>query len=140
MNYVKLLIIGSLFTLSGAANADDHAGNSGPGVAEFWNCTLKEGHTLDEIRQLSSIVEQVNKDTIKGKVGQWIFQPFAGGDIAPGRFVLMTAWPSFAEMGKGFEAWFGQNVGAEGMQVFGDAAVCQSRTIATIEEQFNAMD
>ena len=140
MNYLKSIAVLSLMTAAMTANADDHAGNSQPRVAEFWNCTLKEGHSLDEIRQLSDIVEQVNKDTIKGRVGQWIFEPFAGSDITPGRFVLMTAWPSFEEMGKGFESWFGQESGSQGMQVFGDAAVCQSRTIATVKEQFNAMN
>ena len=94
---------------------------------------------MDEIRQLTDIVERVTKEQIKGKAGQWIFQPFAGGDMTPGRFILMTAWPSFEEMGKGFEGWFGRNEGAEGMVVFNNAAVCQSRTIATIERQFSTM-
>jgi len=26
------------------------------------------------------------------------------------------------------------------MQIFGDAAVCESRSIATVEQQFNAMN
>lgn len=139
MYYLQLTLVFTLLALGNCTYADDHAGNGGPRVAEFWNCTLKDGHTMDEIRQLTDIVERVTKEQIKGKAGQWIFQPFAGGDMTPGRFVLMTAWPSFEEMGKGFEGWFGRNEGAEGMVVFNNAAVCQSRTIATIERQFSTL-
>lgn len=140
MKNLSLTLLCALLALGNLAYADDHAKNTGASVAEFWNCTLKEGHSMDEIRQLASIVEQVTKDSIKGRAGQWILQPFAGGDMTPGRFVLMTAWPNFEEMGKGFEGWFGRNEGAEGMVVFNNAAVCASRTIATVEQQFNTMN
>ena len=93
---------------------------------------------MDDVRQLTKIVEQYT-ESIKGKAGQWIFTPFSG-DMTQGAFALMTVWPNFEEMGKGFQGWFAEGAGDKGMVIFNRAASCSTRNFATIEEQFDNMD
>ena len=135
--FSALASICMIFSIS--AYADDHSPNrSNSAVAEFWMCQLNEGQTMNEVRQLTKIVEEYT-ESIKGKAGQWIFTPFSG-DMTPGSFALMTVWPNFEEMGKGFQGWFAEGGGDKGMAIFNRAASCSTRNFATIEEQFDNTD
>ena len=135
--FSALASICMIFSIS--AYADDHSPNtSNLAVAEFWMCQLNEGQTMNEVRQLTKIVEEYT-ESIKGKAGQWIFTPFSG-DMTPGSFTLMTVWPNFEEMGKGFQGWFAEGGGDKGMAIFNRAASCSTRNFATIEEQFDNTD
>ena len=135
--FSALASICMIFSIS--AYADDHSPNtSNSAVAEFWMCQLNEGQTMNEVRQLTKIVEEYT-ESIKGKTGQWIFTPFSG-DMTPGSFALMTVWPNFEEMGKGFQGWFAEGGGDKGMAIFNRAASCSTRNFATIEEQFDNTD
>ena len=135
--FSALTSICMLFSIS--AYADDHSPNtSNSAVAEFWMCQLNEGQTMNDVRQLTKIVEEYT-ESIKGKAGQWIFTPFSG-DMTPGSFALMTVWPNFEEMGKGFQGWFAEGGGDKGMTIFNRAASCSTRNFATIEEQFDNTD
>jgi hypothetical protein len=133
-------VVTSIFMLfSISAYGDDHRSSaSNSAVAEFWMCQLNEGQTMDDVRQLTKIVEKYT-ESIEGKAGQLILTPFSG-DMTPGTFALMTVWPNFEEMGKGFQGWFAEGAGDKGMVIFNRAASCSTRNFATIEEQFNMMD
>ncbi|MBA58285.1 MAG: hypothetical protein CMQ40_03845 [Gammaproteobacteria bacterium] len=132
--FISILMFFSVNTMG---NAND-SGAPGISVAEFWMCKLNAGQTMNDVRKLTKIVEEYS-ESIDGKAGQWIFTPFSG-DMTPGTFVLMTVWPDFEEMGKGFQGWFAEGAGDKGMAIFSKAATCWQRNFATIEEQFDTMD
>jgi len=132
-----LTLIFLLFSIS--THADNHRSSEGTtSVAEFWMCQLNEGQTMNDVRQLTKIVKEYT-ESIEGKAGQWIFTPFSG-DMTAGSFALMTVWPDFEEMGRGFQGWFAEGAGDKGMKIWNRAATCTSRNFATVEEQFDSMD
>ena len=139
MKKIFPILIAFFLLLAVGAHADDHSSSEGmTSVAEFWMCQLNKGQTMDDVRQLTKIVEEYTEST-ETKAGQWIFTPFSG-EMTPGSFALMTVWPDFEEMGKGFQGWFAEGAGDKGMKIWNRAATCSSRNFATIEEQFDKMD
>ena len=139
MNRIFSAVTSIFMLFSISAYGDDHSSStSNSAVAEFWMCQLNEGQTMNDVRQLTKIVEEYTEST-EVKAGQWIFTPFSG-DMTPGSFALMTVWPDFEEMGKGFQGWFAEGAGDKGMEIWNRAATCISRNFATIEEQFNMVD
>tara|TARA_E500000178_G_scaffold262930_1_gene259989 strand:- start:43 stop:438 length:396 start_codon:yes stop_codon:yes gene_type:complete len=123
-----------------AAQADGHAADHAQpvmGPVEVWTCNLNEGKTLDDVREVSSMVSKVTKE--EGiAAAQWIFTPFTG-DMDPTRFVLMTGWPSFAVMGEGFDSFFVGDAGAEVLAAWTAAASCETRNLLMVEGTFNQM-
>tara|TARA_S200000501_G_C20472643_1_gene590169 strand:+ start:81 stop:548 length:468 start_codon:yes stop_codon:yes gene_type:complete len=116
--------------------ADDH---SEPTLApvEVWTCNLNEGKTIEDVRNVSSMVSKVTaKEGIA--TAQWIFTPFTG-DMDASSFMLMTGWPDFAAMGKGFDSFFVGNAGAEVLTEWAATATCERRNLLMVENTFNQM-
>ena len=134
MNRLALALLGTVLPL--AAFADHHeVGPSNP--VETWSCVLKEGKTLDDVRQVAAMVKTVG-EARQDPIAQWLFTPFTG-DMSEGRFVLMTAWPSFASMGTSFQGFFGEGAGADVMVAWTAAADCETRDLYTAEALHNSM-
>ena len=134
-----LAVLSSTLLLSVNSIADDHASaEQSAAIAEFWYCKLNKGQTMNDMRKVTNYVEKFS-ETHELKIGQWILTPFSG-DMTPGNFVLMVVWPTFEQMGKSFQNWFGEGLGSEGMALFSKTATCGLRNFATVEEHFNSME
>lgn len=127
----KVLITLLLFPLT--VLADDH--NSSAPV-ETWNCSLNEGQSMETVVKISEAVGAWSKS--KGfSDGQWIFTPSSGDMSDQGRFILMTGWADWAEMGKALQGFFGDGEGAQIFADFNQAATCESRNFWTVINTYN---
>ena len=133
---IKQISMAILLTTSTAALADDHS-SATPGPVETWNCVLNEGKTMDDVRNVTRMVSEVD-DADSNPVAQWVFTPFTG-DMETGRFVLMTGWPSFPAMGKAFGNFFSDGAGDEVMVEWAATATCDTRNLYTVEEMHNSI-
>ncbi|MEK9873533.1 MAG: hypothetical protein VW583_07205, partial [Betaproteobacteria bacterium] len=89
----RILISLLLFPLAVLA---DHHSTTAP--VETWNCSLNEGQSMETVVEISKAVGAWSKS--KGlNDAQWIFTPSSGDMSDQGRFILMTGWASWAEMG-----------------------------------------
>ena len=125
-----------LVAASTAVVADDHS-DATPGPVETWNCVLNEGKTLDDVRKVGAMVEEVAK-AAGDPLAQWIFTPFTG-DMETGRFILMTGWPSFPSMGTSFGNFFTEGNGDEVMVEWAATATCDTRNLYTVEQLHNSI-
>ena len=69
--------------------------------AEIWYCEINEGFSMQDVRDVSMGVKKFSEENgMKGT--QYLTTTFMGS-MNPKAFELMTAWPSFEVMGKGFD-------------------------------------
>ena len=116
--------------------ADNHA-QSAMAPVEVWTCNLNEGKTIEDVRTVSQMVSKVSaKEGIP--TAQWIFTPFTG-DMDASRFMLMTGWPDFGAMGKGFDSFFIGDAGAAVLKEWSATATCERRNLLLVESTFNQM-
>ena len=137
--FILLCFSSILISIASIASADNHASmENNLSIAEFWYCSLNDGQTMEDMRKVTANVEKFSEEN-NLKIGQWILTPFSG-DMTAGNFVLMVVWPSFEQMGSSFQRWFGEGLGNDGMALFNQAATCDQRNFATIEEHFDNME
>ena len=119
--------------VSHLAFADNHASIA---PAETWICSLNEGKTMSDVISVSKAVGEWSNS--KGlSDAQWIFIPSSGDLSDQGRFLLMTAWSDWSEMGKAQQGFFGDGEGAEIFADFNAAATCESRNFWTVQGVYN---
>ena len=133
---IRQISIAFLIAASTAVVADDHS-DATPGPVETWNCVLNEGKTLDDVRKVGAMVEEV-AEAAGDPLAQWIFTPFTG-DMETGRFILMTGWPSFPSMGTSFGNFFTDGNGDEVMVEWAATATCDTRNLYTVEQLHNSI-
>ena len=133
---IRQISIAFLVAASTAVVADDHS-DATPGPVETWNCVLNEGKTLDDVRKVTAMVEEV-AEAAGDPLAQWIFTPFTG-DMETGRFILMTGWPSFPSMGTSFGNFFTDGNGDEVMVEWSATATCDTRNLYTVEQLHNSI-
>ncbi len=115
------------------AIADSH---SVAAPVETWNCSLNEGQSMETVVKLSKAVGAWSKS--KGlSDAQWIFTPSSGDMSDQGRFILMTGWANWEEMGKALQGFFGDGEGAEIFADFNKAATCETRNFWTVTTTYN---
>ena len=114
-------------------------GHSIANPAETWECSLKDGKTMDDVRSVSKAVSELSKKN-GNQEAQWLFTPFSGDMQDQGRFILMTAWKDFQTMGTSFEKFFGEGEGDDVMAEWSAAATCTSRNFWTVEELYNEIE
>jgi len=132
---MKLLSIVVGFLFSSFVMADHH---SAAGPVETWQCSLNDGKTMADVRQVSKAVGQWSQS--KGlSDAQWIFTPFSGDMSDAGRFILMTAWSDYKSMGEALQGFFGDGEGAEIFAAFNAAATCSTRNFWTVETVFDRL-
>ena len=113
--------------------ADDQA-NIAP--VETWNCSLNEGKTMEDVVKISKAVGEWSKS--KGlSDAQWLFVPSSGDLSDQGRFVLMTSWSDWSEMGKAQQGFFGDGEGDQIFEDFNVASTCESRNFWTVQGTYN---
>ena len=126
-------ILFSLLLLPFYLFADDHSASA---PVETWNCSLNEGQTMETVLNISKAVGAWSKS--KGlSDGQWIFTPSSGDMSDQGRFILMTGWGSWEEMGKALQGFFGDGEGAQIFADFNEAATCETRNFWTVINTYN---
>ena len=133
---IRQISIAFFVAASTAVVADDHS-DATPGPVETWNCVLNEGKTLDDVRKVTAMVEEV-AEAAGDPLAQWIFTPFTG-DMENGRFILMTGWPSFPSMGTSFGNFFTDGSGDEVMVEWAATATCDTRNLYTVEQLHNSI-
>lgn len=133
---IRQISLAFLVAASTAVVADDHS-DATPGPVETWNCVLNEGKTLDDVRKVTAMVEEV-AEAAGDPLAQWIFTPFTG-DMETGRFILMTGWPSFPSMGTSFGNFFTDGNGDEVMVEWSATATCDTRNLYTVEQLHNSI-
>jgi hypothetical protein len=130
---MKKIVCVLALLVSHLAFAEHHASVA---PVETWNCSLNEGKSMNDIINVSKAVGVWSKS--KGlNDAQWIFIPSSGDLSDQGRFVLMTGWGDWSEMGKAQQGFFGDG---EGTQIFADfnaAATCESRNFWTVQSTYN---
>ena len=110
------------------AVADDHSASA---PVETWNCSLNEGQSMETVLTISKAVGAWSKS--KGlNDAQWIFTPSSGDMSDQGRFILMTGWANWEEMGKALQGFFGDGEGAQLFADFNEAATCDTRNFWTV--------
>jgi hypothetical protein len=91
---------------------------------------------MDAVVKLSKAVGAWSKS--KGlSDAQWIFTPSSGDMSDQGRFILMTGWANWEEMGKALQGFFGDGEGAQIFADFNEAATCESRNFWTVTNTYN---
>ena len=133
---IRQISLAFLIAASSAVVADDHS-DATPGPVETWNCVLSEGKTIDDVRKVGAMVEEVAK-AAGDSLAQWIFTPFTG-DMETGRFILMTGWPSFPSMGTSFGNFFTDGNGDEVMVEWAAKATYDTRNLYTVEQLHNSI-
>ena len=128
---MKIIIFALLFPLT--VLADNHSASV---PAETWNCSLNVGKTIDDVLAISAAVGAWSKS--KGlSDAQWIFTPSSGDMSDQGRFVLMTAWENWTEMGNALQGFFGDGEGNQIFADFNEAATCESRNFWTVQNPYD---
>ena len=130
IKYISVLIITLLSINLFAQNT-----SSTTVPAEAWFCEINEGFSMDDIRAVSKGVEESGKKTGL-KSSQFIFTTFMG-PMNPNAFVLMTVWPSFDDMGKGFQDFFTNGTGDKIYADWLEATTCSQRNLLTVENTYN---
>ena len=103
--------------------------------AEIWYCEINEGFTMDDVREVSMGVKKFSEENgMKGT--QYLTTTFMGS-MNPKGFELMTAWPSFEVMGKGFDDFFTAGAGNEVFARWGEVTSCDKRELVTIERTWS---
>ena len=103
--------------------------------AEIWYCEINDGFTMDDVRDVSYGVEKFSKENgMKGS--QFLFTTFMG-PMNPKAFALMTEWPNFEVMGKGFNDFFTAGSGTEVFARWGEVTSCNRRDLVTVENTWN---
>ena len=103
--------------------------------AEIWYCEINEGFTMDDVRDVSMGVRQFSEENgMKGT--QYLTTTFMGA-MNPRGFELMTAWPSFSVMGKGFDDFFTLGAGNEVFARWTEVTSCDRRELVTIERTWS---
>ena len=129
MNFLKVVTF-ILVTFS-VSNVFSQNVGSTTVPAEAWFCEIKDGYTMDDIREVSKGVEAFSKKTgMKGS--QFIFTTFMG-EMNPNAFVLMTVWPDFEMMGQGFQNLFTEGTGDDTFAKWNESTNCMQRNLLTVE-------
>ena len=115
---MKIIIFALLFPLT--VLADNHSASV---PAETWNCSLNAGKTIDDVLAISAAVGLGVSPRVLSDA-QWIFTPSSGDMSDQGRFVLMTAWENWTEMGNALQGFFGDGEGNQIFADFNEAATC----------------
>ena len=103
--------------------------------AEIWYCEINEGFTMDDVREVSMGVKKFSEENgMKGT--QYLTTTFMGS-MNPKGFELMTAWPSFEVMGKGFDDFFTAGAGNEIFARWAEVTSCNKRELVTIERTWS---
>jgi len=103
--------------------------------AEIWYCEINEGFTMDDVREVSMGVKKFSEENgMKGT--QYLTTTFMGS-MNPVAFELMTAWPSFEVMGKGFDDFFTAGAGNEVFARWAAVTSCDKRELVTIERTWS---
>ena len=103
--------------------------------AEIWYCEINEGFTMEDVRDVSMGVKKFSEENgMKGT--QYLTTTFMGSMNQKG-FELMTAWPSFEVMGKGFDDFFTAGAGNEVFARWGEVTSCNRRDLVTVENTWN---
>ena len=103
--------------------------------AEIWYCEINEGFTIDDVREVSMGVKKFSEENgMKGT--QYLTTTFMGS-MNPKGFELMTAWPSFEVMGKGFDDFFTAGAGNEIFARWAEVTSCNKRELVTIERTWS---
>tara|TARA_B100001057_G_scaffold245759_1_gene246082 strand:+ start:250 stop:657 length:408 start_codon:yes stop_codon:yes gene_type:complete len=133
MKIIKLFLI--LFATLSSINLFAQNTSNATVPAEAWFCEINEGYSMKDIRAVSKGVEENGrKNGLKSS--QFIFTTFMG-PMNPNAFVLMTVWPSFDDMGKGFQDFF---TNGSGDKIYSDwlaATTCSQRNLLTVENTYN---
>jgi hypothetical protein len=127
------MLLASVLLLPFFTLADDHNASA---PVETWNCSLNEGQTMEAVVNISKAVGAWSKS--KGfNDGQWIFTPSSGDMSDQGRFILMTGWASWEEMGTALQGFFGDGEGTRIFADFNEAATCETRNFWTVINTYN---
>tara|TARA_B100001778_G_C18162261_1_gene438670 strand:+ start:130 stop:537 length:408 start_codon:yes stop_codon:yes gene_type:complete len=103
--------------------------------AEIWYCEINEGFTMEDVRDVSMGVKKFSEENgMKGT--QYLTTTFMGSMNQKG-FELMTAWPSFEVMGKGFDDFFTAGAGNEVFARWGEVTSCDKRELVIIERTWS---
>ena len=111
--------------------------NTGPTTfpAEIWYCEINDGFTMQDVRAVSMGVKKFSEENgMKGT--QYLTTTFMGS-MNPKGFELMTAWPSFEVMGKGFDDFFTAGAGNEVFARWAEVTSCDKRELVTIERTWS---
>tara|TARA_X000001036_G_scaffold64650_1_gene55351 strand:+ start:1651 stop:2058 length:408 start_codon:yes stop_codon:yes gene_type:complete len=103
--------------------------------AEIWYCEVNDGFTMEDVRDVSMGVKKFSEENgMKGT--QYLTTTFMG-KMNPKAFELMTAWPSFEVMGKGFDDFFTAGAGNEVFARWSEVTSCDRRELVTIERTWS---
>ena len=103
--------------------------------AEIWYCEINDGFSIQDVRDVSMGVKKFSEENgMKGT--QYITTTFMGS-MNPKGFELMTAWPSFEVMGKGFDDFFTAGAGNEVFARWNEVTSCDRRELGTIERTWS---
>ena len=133
MKLSKILITTMVTILSFNAFSENTESTTFP--AEIWYCEINEGFTMGDVREVSMGVKKFSEENgMKGT--QYLTTTFMGS-MNPKGFELMTAWPSFEVMGKGFDDFFTTGAGNEVFARWGEVTSCDKRELVTIERTWS---
>ena len=103
--------------------------------AEIWYCQINDGFTLDDVREVSMGVKKFSEEN--GMQGTQYLTTTFMGEMNPKSFELMTAWPSFEVMGKGFDDFFTAGAGNTVFARWSEVTSCNKRELVTIERTWS---
>tara|TARA_B100001250_G_scaffold393942_1_gene397253 strand:+ start:1089 stop:1496 length:408 start_codon:yes stop_codon:yes gene_type:complete len=129
MNLFK--VAASILILTFSINTFSQNTGSTTVPGEIWYCEINDGFTIEDVRDVSLGVEKFSKEN--GMTGsQFLFTTFMG-PMNPKAFALMTVWPNFEVMGKGFDDFFTAGAGSEVFARWAEVTSCDRRDLVTIE-------
>ena len=128
-------VTASTFILIFSLNTFSQNAGSTTFPAEIWHCEINDGFTMQDVRAVSMGVKKFSEENgMKGT--QYLTTTFMGS-MSPKGFELMTAWPSFEVMGKGFDDFFTAGAGNEVFARWAEVTSCDKRELVTIERTWS---
>ena len=128
-------IAASTFILIFSLNTFSQNTGSTTFPAEIWHCEINDGFTMQDVRAVSMGVKKFSEENgMKGT--QYLTTTFMGS-MNPKGFELMTSWPSFEVMGKGFDDFFTAGAGNEVFARWAEVTSCNKRELVTIERTWS---
>ena len=94
-NLLSATVLATAFTFSGVANADTH-------IEEVWDCTLRDGKTMEEVNAVNAKwVKFINKKVKGGAIDSRSVTPVVGEF---GSFFFVDSFPNLGSWADGKEA------------------------------------
>ncbi len=107
--------------------AAQHAAAANP--VEFWGCKFNDGKDMEDLMSWVEDWNEVVDGLPDDGYNAWVMTPMFSSTMSAVDFLWVGAWPSYREMGAGFEDFFNGEEGAAAFEKWLEISSCEQHVL-----------